>query len=138
MAGGISQYLLVLQQANTSCELNLLVLLPCLSQTLGYLAKVIANPSLSSPFCVRNERCSILHVVSFLAPRFPLGTIVDDISCANVKVTGSGTSLGNATVKFPGAYTPTDPYVTPHEGLNICANQKQWDQAQHIQRHDSQ
>ncbi|KAN0093827.1 lytic polysaccharide monooxygenase [Hyaloscypha variabilis] len=33
------------------------------------------------------------------------------MSCANIKVTGSGTTLGNATVKFPGAYTATDPGI---------------------------
>jgi len=33
------------------------------------------------------------------------------MSCANIKITGSGTTTGNDTVLFPGAYTAQDPGI---------------------------
>ncbi|CAG8974320.1 hypothetical protein HYALB_00006168 [Hymenoscyphus albidus] len=40
------------------------------------------------------------------------------ISCAGIEVTGSGTKTGGTTVKFPGAYTATDPGIM----LNIYSS----------------
>jgi cellulase len=40
------------------------------------------------------------------------------ISCANIQVTGSGTSTGNKLVKFPGAYQANDPGIQ----LNIYSS----------------
>jgi len=33
------------------------------------------------------------------------------MSCANIQVTGSGTTTGSDTVQFPGAYTASDPGI---------------------------
>jgi cellulase len=42
------------------------------------------------------------------------------ISCANIQVTGSGTSTGSQLVKFPGAYSANDPGIM----LNIYSSGK--------------
>jgi Auxiliary Activity family 9 (formerly GH61) len=90
--------------------------LPCFLLVINAAADLFS----SSSFSLRHEWCPILHVVSSPPQNFLPCTIIDGISCANIKVTGSGTTLGTATVKFPGAYTATDPQVPIPKILNIC------------------
>jgi cellulase len=40
------------------------------------------------------------------------------MSCANLQITGSGTKTGDKTVKFPGAYSASDPGIM----LNIYSS----------------
>jgi hypothetical protein len=75
------------------------------------ITELLLTPLSISSFSIRIERCTNLDVVSISTPETRLCTMADSIRCANIKVTGSGTTLPNATVKFPGAYTATDPYT---------------------------
>ncbi|KAF8865395.1 glycoside hydrolase family 61 protein [Acephala macrosclerotiorum] len=67
--------------------------------------------SFTMPSCVAAGQYLMQVELIALHSAYATGGAQFYFSCSNVQITGSGTKVGNATVKFPGAYTASDPGI---------------------------